>query len=128
MNYIRVVRMRRSRGGRVSLLPFASVSEMQADVRSTFDARAVRVTVSGSVASKANDTESLGVPMMPGANKETGISKTLTGPREVVDAAWRFLRLMVLIPWDAIRHPLTESVIDYERGTILARTAKDERT
>ncbi len=42
----------------------------------------------------------------------------------LTSAIARFLKLMVLIAWDAIRHPLTESTIDYERGTVHAEPAQ----
>jgi hypothetical protein len=43
----------------------------------------------------------------------------------LVGAIVVFLRLMVLIPWDAICHPLRESTIDYERGVVRSRPAQN---
>ncbi len=50
---------------------------------------------------------------------DDGVSKTtMAVPFAIVDAVYRFLKLMVWIAWDAIRHPLTERTIDYEQGAL----------
>lgn len=45
----------------------------------------------------------------------------------VTSAFLRFLKLMGLIAWSSVRHPLTESVIDYERAEVVPKPVRNER-
>ena len=127
MNYIRVVRMRRSKDGRMSHLSFASVFPPRAEVRSSKGSRVARVYASDSIAVTQEIRESLGAQqIMHDAKSPEGKIKVLTVLLEVADAIFRFLRLMVLIPLDAVCHPFRESHVDHERGIIVTGSAQDE--